>query len=84
VSCCTPQSLARKQPLLNCPACHNRLDVGFGEFCPECGARALQRGGSCFQAQCLVCGRTLSRGESRHYKIGTCTHCGVMLNEDGL
>ena len=76
--------VASLAPLLNCPACHNRLDVGLGEFCPECGARALKRVERCFQAQCLVCGRTLSRGKSRHYKIRACTYCGVMLDEDGL
>jgi predicted RNA-binding Zn-ribbon protein involved in translation (DUF1610 family) len=76
--------IASLAPVLKCPACHNRLDVEFGEFCPECGERALQRGTRYHQAQCLVCGRTLSRGKSRHYKIRACTHCGVQLDEEGL
>jgi hypothetical protein len=71
-------------PIPGCPACHNRLGEGFGAFCPECGARALQPG-SWFRApQCSSCGRAMRRGKSRGYSIRACTHCGVMLDERGL
>ncbi len=71
-------------PVPDCPACHNRLDRGFGAFCPECGARALQSGSWLGAPQCSSCGRAMRRGKSRGYSIRACTHCGVMLDERGL
>lgn len=71
-------------PVPRCPACHNRLDRGFGAFCPECGARALERATWFREAQCSSCARPLTRGKTRHYKIRACTHCGVQLDEEGV
>jgi hypothetical protein len=76
--------LACLSPNLDCPACHNRLERGFGPFCPECGAQAL-RPGRWFRApMCSSCGRAMRRGKSRGYRIRACTHCGVMLDDKGL
>jgi hypothetical protein len=71
-------------PVPDCPSCHNRLDRGFGAYCPECGARALHPGGWLRAGQCSSCGRAMRRGKSRSYRIRACTHCGVMLDERGL
>jgi len=77
--------IAALSPLPKCPACHNRLDQGFGEFCPECGAQALERAKWLCNPKCAACARTMSRRKSgRHYRIRACTHCGVMLDENGL
>ena len=71
-------------PPLLCPACHNKVDAGFGLFCPECGARALQPG-SWFRApHCSVCGREMHRGKGRHFSVRACTYCGVWLDDEGL
>jgi len=77
-------SFAFLLPVPDCPACHNRLDRGFGAFCPECGARALQSGSWFRMPHCSSCGRTMRRGKSRGYSIRACTHCGMMLDEKGL
>ena len=75
--------IAVLSPVPECPACHNRLDRSFGAFCPECGAHALQAK-SWLRAECSSCGRAMQRGRGRGYSIRACTHCGVMLDEEGL
>ncbi len=71
-------------PVPWCPGCHNRIDRGFGAFCPECGARSLERGSWCRAPHCSSCGRAMGRGKSRGYSIHACTHCGVKLDDAGL
>jgi hypothetical protein len=71
-------------PLPKCPACHNALDHGLGEFCPECGSRGLDRVGWLHARQCASCEKRLTRRKARHYKIRACTQCGVFLDEKGL
>jgi hypothetical protein len=71
-------------PMPDCPACRNKLDGGFGAFCPECGARGLELGGLFRDPACSSCDRTMRRGKTRGYKIRACTFCGVMLDEEGL
>jgi hypothetical protein len=68
----------------DCPACHNRLDAGFGAFCPECGSHSLQPGSWLRSPRCESCGKTMRRGKGRHYTIRACTHCGLMLDDRGL
>jgi predicted RNA-binding Zn-ribbon protein involved in translation (DUF1610 family) len=76
--------LAVVSPMPNCPACKNKIDGDFGDYCPECGANALKRR-SWFRApQCSACGKIMQRGKSRQYSIRACTYCGVMLDEKGL
>jgi len=71
-------------PMPDCPACHNKLDEAFGDFCPECGARGLDRGGLLRDPACSSCDRTMRRSRTRGYKIRACTFCGMMLDEEGL
>ncbi len=69
---------------LICPGCFNRIDeYNFGRYCPECGAQSL-RPGAGFRT-CGSCSKYMDRGRwGRLYKIRACTHCGLMLNEEGL
>ncbi|HEY3901138.1 MAG TPA: hypothetical protein VGM54_21175 [Chthoniobacter sp.] len=67
-----------------CPACQNRLDASFGAFCPECGSHSLQPGGWTWSPRCESCGKSMRRGKGRRYKIRACTHCGLMLDDQGL
>jgi hypothetical protein len=71
-------------PVPGCPACHNKIDLGFGDYCSECGAHALKPGSWMRAPQCSACGKAMRRGKSRGYKIRACTYCGVMLDEKGL
>lgn len=67
-----------------CPACHQRLDHGFGRYCPECGAEALGPSGLMRAPQCASCGRFMPRSKSRKYLIRACTHCGIVLCDHGI
>ncbi len=71
-----------------CPACGNPPGFPFGAFCPECGSRTLEPSPSKWSggaASCRSCGRKLSIGDGgRSYKIRACSHCGLLLDEQGL
>src|SRR5262249_52129537 len=78
---------------LKCPACHNCLDWGFGDYCPECGNKALQQHmvwwNSGDERKCASCSRTLqqfegARTSTKSYRIRACTYCGVKLDERGV
>jgi hypothetical protein len=71
-------------PVPNCPACHNALDQGLGDYCPECGARHASAWRLVHAPSCLSCGKIISRRRGRQYKIRACTHCGVPLDDKGL
>ena len=67
-----------------CPGCHNRLEVRFGAFCPECGEKLLA-GGFWKPFICSSCKRELRKGgKSRGYNIRACTHCGVVLGDNDV
>jgi predicted RNA-binding Zn-ribbon protein involved in translation (DUF1610 family) len=72
--------------VVECPACQNMLETDIGSYCPECGARAIQRDISSGKRSCASCGKALRRGRrnSRLYTIRACTHCGVLLDEKGI
>lgn len=71
-------------PPLSCPNCSNRIDKGFGPFCPECGAKSLDSS-SWFRApHCSTCSRELRNGKARHYRIRACTRCGLWLDKQGI
>ncbi len=53
----------------DCPACHTKLDAGFGRFCPECGSPSLCGGGWFSSPPCEACGKSMTRRKGRHYKI---------------
>lgn len=76
--------LAILSPVPDCPACDNSLDLGLGDYCPECGVKSLHSRNGFGPPICSSCGRRISRGKARHYKIRACTHCGVPLDEDGI
>ena len=76
--------VAYVRPIPNCPACHNALDKGLGAFCPECGARAVQREYWMKRPWCASCDKGLTWGKGRHYTIRACTHCGVFLDDTGI
>jgi predicted RNA-binding Zn-ribbon protein involved in translation (DUF1610 family) len=76
--------VAYVRPSPNCPACHNALDKDLGEFCPECGARAVHRDNWMMRPSCASCGKGLTRGKARHYTIRACTRCGVFLDDTGI
>ena len=73
------------QPLLECPACHNPVDSRqLGRYCPECGRDQLRPGVWFLLPSCNACGKKMYRGKTRGYKIRSCTHCGVLLDENGV
>jgi len=71
-------------PSLVCPGCGNDMEYGFGRYCPECGAEGLHRARGLRNTKCAACGKTLRFHKGRRYKIRTCTHCGLALDEEGL
>ena len=68
---------------LRCPACKHQL-ITLGAFCPECGHPSLTQSGWFGSRSCGHCGKSLSVGKRRNYKIKACSHCGVVLYEQGL
>jgi hypothetical protein len=71
-------------PKLRCPACTKQVDRGFGRFCPECGAPALQQREWYQPAKCATCGREMMKGKGPpQYIIRACTHCGIVLDDVG-
>ena len=70
----------------HCPACDSKLVGGIATHCPECGsASVIQTRGGMFQAhQCQACGKMLRCGKGRTFQIRACTHCGVVLDDNGL
>jgi len=67
---------------LKCPACKRQITT-LCAYCPECGHSPLAIGW--FGGfSCEHCGKTLSGGKRRNYKIKVCSHCGVVLDEQGL
>lgn len=73
-------------PIL-CPGCQKRLfRSSLDEFCPECGAHALQKPGNRGAPSCTDCGTTFQRGpkNSRQWPIKCCTNCGCRLDDEGL
>ena len=78
---------------LRCPACGKKLEPARGPYCPLCGSDAFNRGrnkrGPLFgrKPYCPSCDQRIEEAsgeESRSYRIRGCTHCGVMLDENGV
>jgi hypothetical protein len=78
---------------LVCPACGKRLKPAKGLYCPVCGSDQFRygshkRGPSLSRyTYCPSCDSTIDEGgneDPRTYRIRGCTHCGVMLDEEGL
>jgi hypothetical protein len=72
------------QPLVECPACRQQVaSKPLARYCPECGGE-LEHRGWWRGPRCQSCGKTLYWGKSRNFKFRGCTHCGVLLDEQGL
>jgi hypothetical protein len=71
-------------PGLVCPGCRNPMNRGFGRYCPECGSEPLQPGNWFRPPRCITCGKCLRGAKRRRYKIRSCTHCGLMLDDAGV
>ena len=71
-------------PGLRCPGCRRKIDDGYGQFCPECGVRALEPRGWPQVPRCSSCQRALDWHKRRGYQIRACTHCGLWLDDKGL
>jgi uncharacterized protein (DUF983 family) len=57
----------------------------LGASCPECGCAALKAGSPPRSPTCGACGKTLDNHESaRSDKIRACTHCGCLLDAQGV
>jgi hypothetical protein len=78
-------------PKLFCPSCHEKMDkspgfmgkAAFGDFCPECGQAAIEKGW--FYPKCTACGKRLSQGRNgRQFKIRYCTWCDAHIDDKGL
>ena len=68
-------------PKLVCPGCSKDMEHSKGEYCPECGSKSLEAPGLFRVAHCKACGKSM---HGRRYKIRACTHCGLMLDDQGL
>jgi hypothetical protein len=72
-------------PDLICPGCDNNLRDEPADFCPECGAHAIQPRRGFHFPRCTACGKSLNRGpKNRNYRIHFCTYCGLKLDNQGL
>ena len=69
---------------LRCPGCGNRLIGGLGHYCPECGRAEIAPGGWLKADTCLGCGKVFHRGKGASVKIRVCTHCGILLSQEGI
>ncbi|MEP6672189.1 MAG: hypothetical protein ABJF10_23705 [Chthoniobacter sp.] len=71
--------------LPRCPACQAGLNAD-GPYCPMCGKRSLRSRGILLSPECDSCGRRMRRSNAgtRLYRIRACSHCGVMLDDEGL
>jgi hypothetical protein len=78
---------------LACPACGMGLEPAKGLYCPVCGSDQFQYGSHVDgpslsrSAYCPSCGSRIDEGAGdlpRSYRIRGCTHCGVILDEEGL
>jgi len=78
---------------LACPACRKRLEPAKGPYCPVCGSDQFRYGSHISgpslsrYAYCPSCDSKIDEGAGdlpRSYRIRGCTHCGVMLDEEGL
>jgi hypothetical protein len=67
-----------------CPACGVEVDEYCGEFCPECGAQAVQPARWWRQAHCRACGISVWCLEKRKHRIRYCGCCGIPLTDDGV
>ena len=80
--------LLASRPTLTCPACRGSLDQRIVNYCPECGSDRLGKDWL-KQPQCRSCGASLKHirtksGRKRVYRVRACTHCGLMLDHEGL
>jgi hypothetical protein len=78
---------------LICPACRKRLEPARGLYCPRCGSDRFEHGKHRTESSggrdryCPSCETRILEedGDSaRSYRIHGCTHCGVMLDENGV
>jgi ribosomal protein S27E len=67
-----------------CPACEKGVDHVLRTFCPECGNEGLVHNSFFTRARCLSCSKVFAGGKGRCYKIRFCTHCGILLDEEGI
>lgn len=70
-------------PLLECPACNGCL-YRFKRYCPECGSTKFEAEGGSLPSYCGSCQKQLRSGKRRNFKVRSCTHCGIPLDEQGL
>lgn len=72
---------------LKCPACRRRLIDRIGRFCPECGNRSLEEPDprDLLPAHpCTACSKKLHWGKGARIQLRYCTHCGLLLDEQGV
>ncbi len=72
---------------LRCPACQRRLMHAIGTYCPSCGHHPLPATNPCETiptSECPACAQKIHWGKARNFSLRHCTHCGVLLHEDGL
>jgi hypothetical protein len=77
---------------LSCPACGRKLEPAAGKYCPQCGsdefqARVRKRTATGETLPyCPSCDSPIGEEDAdsaRSYWIRGCTHCGVLLDENG-
>ena len=78
-------------PSMVCPACQHGVDLDHvANHCPHCGAAPVSHVGLYDTPFCKPCGRELTKedegdgDDGRTYSIRYCTHCGLLLDEQGL
>jgi hypothetical protein len=70
-------------PALRCPECQQPADGGFDRYCPACG-HAPVRASALLGTHCAACERTMGSYKYRNYPIHYCTHCGTLLDRQGV
>ncbi len=71
---------------LVCPGCGGNMLYRFGPFCPECGEAGFPEASFWMgkRIECHFCGKTCWSGKGRYYTIRACTHCGLVVDKEGL
>ena len=73
-----------RPPALLCPNCRAGIGKLDGEFCPDCGERALEAGNFLIPASCAACRKVIRNDRFHSYTIHACTHCGLWLDDHGV
>lgn len=68
-----------------CPGCRGSVAGRIGSYCPQCGSRSVLASRFLGYPRCDSCHTVLTGGKGgRGYSIRHCSHCGLLVSEQGF